>query len=105
MVIACGDGGVQAIDLSWSSWGPGTARATGFISENDCNGGCANGTFHNYSALFALNSLEHVGTLNRFVRLTVTYTGARPAGSPWGDQSHTYFLGTYDGQPFPSGNS
>jgi hypothetical protein len=103
--IACGDGSVEAVDLSWTSWGPKSANAAGKVAANNCSGGCAKGTFHDFPARFVLSDLKLFNRSSRYLHLTITYTGNRPYGgsAPWGEESHTYFLGDANGQPWSTG--
>src|SRR5216684_6848262 len=46
--LACADGNDYLSSLSWTSWTPGLASATGVQHENDCVPYCAAGHFRRY---------------------------------------------------------
>lgn len=44
-VIACADGNTRLRGLSWQTWAPGAAVASGTLLANDCTPDCASGHF------------------------------------------------------------
>ena len=88
--LACGDGSVAAQSVVWSSWTSTGAIGRGLVQAQNCVPDCASGTVDNFRATFVLNDRSG----QRFLRLTVSFPGARPyeGASPWGDKTHTYWL-------------
>ncbi len=58
VVFACGDGGVYADGVRWSSWGEPFATATATMHANDCTPNCAEGHFHTYAAILAVSGRQ-----------------------------------------------
>ncbi|MET7684800.1 hypothetical protein [Streptomyces sp. NPDC005423] len=84
-VLACGDGNSRLTSLHWSSWGSDSATATGVNAVNDCRPYCAAGRFHDYPVVVRLDSPQSwkkQPQVQHFTRMTLEYTGARPAGFP-----------------------
>jgi len=81
IVIACGDGNYSLERLRWHGWGSATATATGKAQANDCTPNCAAGHFHSYPMTASATGLTTCGKARYYARLTVTYPGARPAGT------------------------
>jgi len=92
IVLACGDGGLFATGLSYSSYGTSTATATGQLHAHNCVPNCAESSFHAFPGTL---------TLSRIVRCSdgrLYYSRARyrfTRGNPGGPAS-----GTADIQPF-----
>ncbi|HEX4062368.1 MAG TPA: hypothetical protein VHY58_15240 [Streptosporangiaceae bacterium] len=81
-VIACGDGSEYLSGLRWSSWTPGEATATGRFSLNNCTPNCAQGKYSHSDVLVVLwhaTAWPHHAGQRAFGRMTVIYTGKRPA--------------------------
>jgi hypothetical protein len=79
--LACADDNDYLTHLSWSSWGPGVAKATGVQDENDCLPYCAAGHFHSYQVNVTFRgSAPMRGTPGRlrYTSVTVRYSGHRP---------------------------
>jgi hypothetical protein len=78
-VLACADANDYLTRLSWKSWGPGLASATGVQKENDCVPYCASGHFHSYpvDVVFWGSAAVRPGE-QRFTRVTLLYPGVRP---------------------------
>jgi len=84
-ILSCADGYVQLNKLSWTSWTPGLASATGTLVKNTCTPSCVAGHFHAYPVLAILwgkaavkNHLDQ----QCYTRLTLIYPGSRPQGAP-----------------------
>ena len=79
--LACGDGNSYLTRLSWMSWTPRLASATGVQEQNDCIPYCAAGHFHGYpvDVIFWGSAALHgdPGTL-RYTTVTLLYPGIRP---------------------------
>lgn len=107
MTMACGDGAVTAVNLTWSSWGGSEATAHGVVAANDFPPDRSLGHDQYFPATFTLGDLKKINGARRYLTLTVTYLGKRPYGgtAPWGDQSHRYFLGDGSGTPWPPGTA
>jgi hypothetical protein len=80
--LACADGNDYLSSLSWTSWTPGLASATGVQHENDCVPYCAAGHFRRYPVdVVFWGSAAAPGGLGsqRYTKVTLLYPGARPA--------------------------
>jgi hypothetical protein len=80
-VLTCADGNNYLSGLSYSSWTPAYAAASGKQTENDCIPSCAQGKFHSYPALVVFwrsEPVPHHPGEKYFTRITVLYPGARP---------------------------
>src|ERR1035438_5684691 len=80
-VISCADANTYLGKLSWTSWTPGLASATGTLEENDCTPYCAAGHFHAYPAVVvfwgAAAVKNHPGE-HSYTKMTLILTGTRP---------------------------
>jgi hypothetical protein len=78
-ILACADANDYLSHLSWTSWGPGLASATGVQVENDCVPYCAAGHFHRYpvDAIFWGSAAAAPGS-QRYTKVTLLYPGDRP---------------------------
>jgi len=81
LVLACGDGNYSLEGLKWRGWGTAAATATGSARANDCTPNCAAGHFHSYRMTATADRLTTCGKARYYARLTITYPGARPAGT------------------------
>ncbi|MFK0295190.1 hypothetical protein ACIQU6_32615 [Streptomyces sp. NPDC090442] len=83
-MLACGDGNNVLKSLHWSQWRDRSAVAKGTDFVNDCKPYCAAGHFHGYPVKVRFDTPQpragHSG--QHYTRVTLTYTGARPAGTP-----------------------
>ncbi len=80
--LACADGNDYLSSLSWTSWTPGLASATGVQHENDCVPYCAAGHFRRYpvDVVFWGSAAAPGGPgSQRYTKVTLLYPGARPA--------------------------
>ena len=80
-ILACADGNDYLTDLSWTTWGPRLASATGIQEENDCIPYCAAGHFHAYPVdvvFWGSTALEGQPGTQRYATYTLLYPGARP---------------------------
>jgi hypothetical protein len=82
-ILSCADGYVQLNKLSWTSWTPGLASATGTLVKNTCAPSCVAGHFRAYPVLAILWSRaavkNHPGQ-QCYTRMTLIYPGSRPQG-------------------------
>ncbi|MEW2620426.1 hypothetical protein [Streptomyces sp. NPDC048106] len=82
-ILACGDGNSRLKGLRWTSWGADGATGTGTNWVNDCKPYCAAGAFHPYPVVIRLSGdtqWKKHPSFERYTRLSLTYTGARPEG-------------------------
>jgi hypothetical protein len=83
-ILSCADGYVQLGKLSWTSWTPGLASATGTLIKNTCSPSCVAGHFVSYPVLAILWGKaavkNHPGE-QCYTRLTLIYPGSRPPGA------------------------
>lgn len=80
--LACADANDYLAHLSWASWGPGMASATGIQEENDCVPDCAAGHFHRYPVdvvFWGTRTMHGQPGSQRYTEVTLLYPGARPA--------------------------
>ena len=82
-ILSCADGYIQLDKVSWTSWTPGLASATGTLVKNTCNPSCVAGHFRSYPVLVVFwgkaTVKNHPGQ-QCYTRMTLIYPGARPAG-------------------------
>lgn len=78
-ILACADANDYLAKLSWTSWTPGLASATGVQQENNCTPDCASGHFRGYpvDVIFWGSAAVHPGEV-RYTKVTLLYPGARP---------------------------
>jgi hypothetical protein len=82
-ILTCGDGGVQLNKLSWTSWTPGLASATGTLVKNTCTPSCVAGHFVSYPVLVVFwgqAAVKNHPGQHCYTRMTLIYPGARPKG-------------------------
>jgi hypothetical protein len=79
-VVTCADANFEVRKVKYSSYGEKVARGTGTARINDCEPNCAAGTFKKYPVRFKLSRVRQCGDVPQFRRLTVVFTGDRPAG-------------------------
>jgi hypothetical protein len=93
-ILTCADGYDQLTELSWTSWTPGLASATGTLLQNDCTPTCVAGHFHRYPVLVVFwgkAAVQHHPGERCYTRMTLIYPGARPPHVP---QTQTVSLPT-----------
>ena len=84
-VIACGDAGLIANTLSWSSWTKSQAVAAGTGDINTCNPDCASGGRLSAPISLTLTKPRTCRNGKRiFSKLFYRWTGAVPTGPPSG---------------------
>ncbi|MFK0111437.1 hypothetical protein [Streptomyces sp. NPDC091217] len=82
-ILACGDGNSVLAGMHWTQWNDNTAVAQGINWVNDCKPYCAKGTFRKYPVTVRLDQptvWKKHPSVQHFTRMTMTYSGARPAG-------------------------
>jgi hypothetical protein len=82
-ILTCADGYIQLDKLSWTSWTPGLASATGTLVKNTCNPSCLAGHFRSYSVLVVFwgkTPVKNHPGQQCYTRMTLIYPGARPNG-------------------------
>ncbi len=94
IVLACGDGNASLTYLTWSSWTPTTAAATGYYRQNTCTPDCADGTFVSVPATVHL--AYPIQTLAGKEFASVSYTYANPS-APGGSSTSTLVIATNAG--------
>jgi len=80
--LACADANDNLAHLSWASWSPGMASATGVQEENDCVPDCAAGRFRGYPVdvvFWGTGTVPGQPGRQRYTEVTLLYPGARPA--------------------------
>ncbi len=83
ILLACGDGEIAAVGLTWTQWGTTTATGYGTVTEDNCVPNCADGTDVPYQATVTLSRpvKGHDGK-EYFIRITLIFTGKHPGNSP-----------------------
>jgi hypothetical protein len=82
-ILSCADGYVQLDKLSWTSWTPGLASATGTLVKNTCTPSCVAGHFRSYRVLvifWGKAAVKNHPGQQCYIRMTLIYPGARPNG-------------------------
>jgi hypothetical protein len=82
-ILTCADGYVQLGKLSWTSWTPGLASATGTLVKNTCTPSCVAGHVVSYPVLVILwgkAAVKNHPGLQCYTRMTLIYPGSRPPG-------------------------
>jgi hypothetical protein len=80
ITLACADFNDYLTGLTWKSWGPRLASATGVQNLNDCVPYCAAGHFHRYRVDVVLWATAAAGPgSQRYTSVTLLYPGAHPA--------------------------
>jgi hypothetical protein len=82
IILACGDGGVSATQISWSAWGATSATGTSIIKANLCNPDCAQGSTGSFPATITLSGVTSGASGQIFSTLTASFSGASPNGNP-----------------------
>jgi hypothetical protein len=77
IVLACGDGNGRLESLTWSSWTPSGALASGVYTHNLCSPDCARGTFVSSPASVWLGYPIETGLGQEFA--SYRYTFADPS--------------------------
>lgn len=82
LTLTCGDGNTYLKALSWSSFGGSTAQGKGTFVIDLCKPNCAQGKNASYPAsVKATGSRTCRGGLRVYRRLTLTFTGRKPASA------------------------
>jgi len=79
IVLACGDGNASLTHLTWSSWTPTTAAATGDYVHNLCLPDCADGSYATVPASIRLGYPVETSAGREFAM--ISYTDANPGGT------------------------
>ena len=82
-ILSCADGYIQLDKLSWTSWTPGLASATGTLVKNTCDPSCVAGHFRSYPVLVVFwgkAAVKNHPGQQTYNRMTLIYPGARPKG-------------------------
>jgi hypothetical protein len=58
IILACADANAALTKLRWTSFGGGSARATGSYTANDCTPNCAAGKFHSSPITLTLSGAK-----------------------------------------------
>jgi hypothetical protein len=80
-ILSCADANSFVGKLSWTSWTPGVASATGALEDNDCIPNCAAGHFHAYPAVVLLwgnAAVKNHPAEHAYTKMTLVLTGPRP---------------------------
>jgi hypothetical protein len=80
-ILTCADGYTYFSRLSWTSWTPGLASATGTLVENDCTPTCVGGHFHSYPAVvifWGSQAVKNHPGERCYTMMTEILTGPRP---------------------------
>lgn len=76
--LACGDGTIALVGLTWADWTATAATGQGTFWENLCVPDCAEGKAAKYPVAVTLSAVEASPGAQWFSRLTVTWLASRP---------------------------
>jgi hypothetical protein len=82
-ILSCADGYIQVGKISWTSWTPGLASATGTFYKNTCTPSCVAGHVASYPVLVVLwgrAAVKNHPGQQCYTRMTLIYPGSRPSG-------------------------
>lgn len=82
LILACGDGGIRALDLAWETWDADHAVGSGRVGLNRCVPDCATGGRDYYPATFEATNAQTIEGSPYFTTLNITFTDASPASKP-----------------------
>jgi hypothetical protein len=86
IIVACGDGNLSLLRLSWSEWTSRVATGVGVYHWNDCIPQCYRGHFHSRAGaqvtLYRMNRCRSKGFL-QFTRMRVTPPASLPRFKPF----------------------
>jgi hypothetical protein len=80
-ILTCADANSDLGKLSWTSWTPSLASATGKLEVNDCTPYCAAGHFHAYPAVVVFwgnTAVKNHPGEHAYTDMTLILTGSRP---------------------------
>jgi len=78
-ILTCADANSDLGKLSWTSWTPGLASATGKLEVNDCTPYCAAGHMHMYQAVIVASGTQRCpGDIAAYSRVTIAFVGPSP---------------------------
>jgi hypothetical protein len=80
-ILTCADANSVLAKLSWTSWTPRLASATGLLEENDCTPYCAAGHFHSFPAVvifWGSAAVKNHPGQRCYTKVTIILTGTRP---------------------------
>jgi len=83
-IVTCADGNILFDKLSWTSWTPGLASATGTLIKNTCTPSCVAGHFRSYPVLvifWGKAAVKNHPGEQCYTRMTLIYPGSRPPGA------------------------
>ena len=80
-LIACGDGALRLVDMTYDSWSRVAAYGHGVAIANDFTPDRARGHDHSYPVAFRFSHVREFGDGPRFTVLRLTYLAGRPRGS------------------------
>jgi hypothetical protein len=79
VTLTCGDGNTVLSGLSWSSFGGGSASASGTFKMNTCEPNCASGKVVSYPvSVKATSPRSCKGGLRVYNKVTLKFTGRAP---------------------------
>ena len=79
-MLACGDGNASLTNLTWSSWTPTSATATGYYTYNTCTPDCAGGTFVSALASVRFGYPVETSAGREFAMISYTYVNPEAPG-------------------------
>ena len=93
LTLACGDGTISAVDLSWSRWTSVNGKASGAISMRDCEPDCAHGKARRFPAEFVVHDPHRINGRRYFTRVDITFAqdaprAKRTVSCPLSDPQH-----------------
>jgi hypothetical protein len=81
-LLVAGEGSFYVGKMRWSAWTDRVARGRGIGAQDDCDPGCADGTFHRATAKVELWRPRRRCGHEVFTRMTLTWLHGPPSGIP-----------------------
>jgi hypothetical protein len=82
ILLVAGEGSFFVEKMQWSTWTERAARGHGIGAQDDCDPGCADGTFHRAPARIRLWRPRRRCGHEVWTRMTLTWSHGPPTGIP-----------------------
>jgi len=91
--LACGDGNVGLLKISWSSFGGGTAKGSGKLAVNGCDPNCASGKTTKTTVRIVATVPKRFRGKRTYTKLVLTRPDGKSAGVYRVDANGPYAAG------------
>jgi hypothetical protein len=78
--LACGDGNIGLVKLSWTRFGGATASGTGVLAVNGCDPTCVDGSVTRTRVRIVATRTRTLGHKRTYTRLALTLRSGKSAG-------------------------